>query len=341
MSNQTPSPGSPRSPSPRSPRPVGKLHPIFLRLIERTIDLPEGYKASLTERQLARVVARAIMMMPEDEQAYLVSHIMTDKEIIQQRINSLELEDLERRVELSADEREFLLRDSPEPENEADGDEVEERDNGDDGVDIWEFGIWGAFDFEGAFEFEGAFDVEEVFDVEKEYDGDICIICIEKTELTVRCGCRYCRRCLREIIRKGLRSEFNFPPKCCRPFDEAVIRLAQRPELVHIFRQLSAEYAVPPHERLYCCDARCSSLIPPSAIETAPDGEDDATGVGTCPLCSKETCVACRDRSHKGLPCGEREKEEAFLDMMDEKGLVHCPRCGISLTLKDGCNHLT
>ncbi|KAK1255177.1 hypothetical protein MKX08_009172 [Trichoderma sp. CBMAI-0020] len=35
-------------------RPINQLHPVLRRLIERMIDLPEGYEASLTERQLTR-----------------------------------------------------------------------------------------------------------------------------------------------------------------------------------------------------------------------------------------------------------------------------------------------
>ncbi|KAL6892602.1 hypothetical protein HDV57DRAFT_512912 [Trichoderma longibrachiatum] len=104
-----------------------------------------------------------------------------------------------------------------------------------------------------------------------------CIICFDRNAVAVPCGCRYCASCLRELVRVGLRSETDFPPRCCRPFIEATIRLAGRPALVHLFRQLSAEYAVPPAQRLYCHNASCASFIPPSAIQAAARDEANAT----------------------------------------------------------------
>ncbi|KAL7802231.1 hypothetical protein V8C44DRAFT_353496 [Trichoderma aethiopicum] len=111
-----------------------------------------------------------------------------------------------------------------------------------------------------------------------------CIICFDRNSVAVPCGCRYCASCLRELVRVGLRSETDFPPRCCRPFDEATIRLAGRPALVHLFRQLSAEYAVPPAQRLYCHNASCASFIPPSAIQAAARDEANATAFMLIPM---------------------------------------------------------
>ncbi|KAL7787823.1 hypothetical protein V8C37DRAFT_411937 [Trichoderma ceciliae] len=285
------------APLPARPRPIEQLHPVLLHLVMRMDVMPPGDRASITEAELAHAVSLAISMMPDDEQAYLVSRILTDDEIAEERLNSQEALDLRRRINLSADERRFLLRASPEPE------EYE----GDDGEDI----------------------------------ENPCIVCSGRGDITVSCGCHYCAHCLRANIRTGLRSEMDFPPRCCRPFGEAIIRRAQRPALVHLFRQLSAEYAVPADLRIYCHDAGCSSFIPPAAIVDAPDDEDDATAVGMCPSCGKETCAQCGSRSHRGLPCREEEDEEALWDMMDDQGLVHCPACGIVMALRDGCNHMT
>lgn len=286
---------------PRSPNPIDRLHPVLLRLIERMLDLPEGYEASLTERQLTRAVECAISMMPEDEQAYLVSHIMTDEELMQQRINSLELENLERSVLLSAAEKQYLLRATPVPE-ESDADR---ESNSDD------------------------------------YTGyGACKICYLEAHYTLSCGCHYCTSCLRWTIRTGLRSLSEFPPRCCFDLGEGLIRVVNRPGLIHLFRQLSVEHGVPLHQRLYCCDTKCSAFIPPSAIKAASNYEGGDAGVGTCPQCSKETCVNCRDRSHRGQPCGKKEKETAVMDMMDQQGLVYCPGCGMIVTADGGCNIL-
>ncbi|RFU72652.1 hypothetical protein TARUN_9612 [Trichoderma arundinaceum] len=284
------------APIPARPRPIEQLHPVLLHLLMRMEVMPPGDRASITEAELAHAVSLAISMLPDDEQAYMVSRIMTDDDIAEERLNSPEVQDLRRRVNLSTDERRLLLRASPEPEE----------DDGEDG------------------------------------DNDRpCIVCSGRSDATVPCGCHYCAHCLRANIRTGLRSEIDFPPRCCRPFNEATIRRAQRPALVQLFRQLSLEYGVPIDLRVYCHDASCSSFIPPSAIEGAPDDEDDATAVGTCPSCGKETCAECGNRSHRGLPCREEEDEEALWDMMDDQGLAHCPICGVVMALRDGCNHMT
>lgn len=211
MSYQGPSHDSNgRASNHRRPAPIEQLHPVLLRLIERMGVVPEGPRSDITETQLAHAVKLAIEMMPDAEQAYMVSHIMTDEEIAQQRLSSLEVQDLQHRVELSAVERRLLLKPSPEPE---DGKGRSDEDDGDDNN-----------------------------------NNDPCIACYERSEVTVSCGCHYCNRCLRACIRSGLRFELDFPPRCCNRFDEAVIRLAQRPGLVHLFRQLSVEYAIPEGE---------------------------------------------------------------------------------------------
>ncbi|KAF7532206.1 hypothetical protein G7Z17_g13665 [Cylindrodendrum hubeiense] len=91
-----------------------------------------------------------------------------------------------------------------------------------------------------------------------------CIICLEPGQLTVPmpCNCAFCFPCLREAIRVGLRSEQDFPPQCCSPFLEPTIRLVNRPGLVHLFRQLGAEVAVPAADRLYCYRGECATFIP-------------------------------------------------------------------------------
>ncbi|KAM0249887.1 hypothetical protein ACHAQJ_008824 [Trichoderma viride] len=293
MSNQHPR--HVRAPIPGRPRPIEQLHPVLLHIIMRMDVMPPGDRESITEEQLARAVSLAISMMPDDEQTYMVSRIMTDDEIAEQRLNSLEVQDLGRRVNLSADERRLLLRGSPAPEDEDEGEDDNNSSTSND-------------------------------------NDNLCIVCSGTREVTVPCGCHYCTHCLRANIRTGLRSEMDFPPRCCRPFNEAVVGLAQRPALVHLFRQLSTEYAVPVDLRVYCHDASCSSFIPPSAIEAAPDDEDDATAAGTCPSCGTETCAECGNRSHRGLPCREEEDEEALWDMMDDQGCIcheeFCYLCG-------------
>lgn len=286
-----------RSPSPESPNPIDQLHPVLRRLIERMIDLPKGHEALLTERRLTLAVECAITMMPEDEQAYLVSHIMTDDDIIQETLESLDLGDLDQRVLFSAAEKQFLLRNTPEPDS-------NENDSGG----------------------------------ERYGNGGTCKICLMDSDSILTCGCHYCSGCLKWTIRIGLQSIHDFPPHCCFDFDENLIRVVDRPGLVHLYRQVAVEKATPLRDRLYCFDTRCSAFIPPWLIEAALGVNGGDSGVGTCPQCAEETCATCRGKSHRGLPCGDKKEEEAVLDMMDQEGLVYCPGCGRTLASAGGCN---
>lgn len=286
--------------SPRRERPnlFDQLHPVLRRLIERMIDLPEGYGAAVTERQLTLAVACAISMMPDDEQAYLVSHIMTDDDIIQETFDVLDLEDLDQEVLFSAVEKQFLLRNTPEP----DSDEI---DSGGE---------------------------------RHGNRGTCRICLMDSDSILLTCGCHYCSGCLKWTIRVGLQSVHDFPPHCCFDFGEDLIRAVDRPGLVHLYRQVAAEKATPLHDRLYCFDTRCSALVPwlieaaigddggGSGVGTCPLCEEE-----TCATCRGKSHrgLSCDYK---------KEAEGAVLDMMDSEGLVYCPGCGIMLAFGSGCS---
>ncbi|KAJ3471726.1 hypothetical protein MRS44_001825 [Fusarium solani] len=123
-----------------------------------------------------------------------------------------------------------------------------------------------------------------------------CIICGEGGHVRVPCNCVYCYPCLRELIRRGLTGLTEFPPRCCVHFREETIRLAQRPALVHLFRQLQEESEVLMPDRLYCHDPHCAAFIPLDC-----DGE--------CLICEQLTCQRCVTcRAEFCLICGERWK---------------------------------
>ncbi|KAJ3539491.1 hypothetical protein NM208_g5467 [Fusarium decemcellulare] len=126
-----------------------------------------------------------------------------------------------------------------------------------------------------------------------------CLICGEQGHITTPCRHAYCLPCLRESIRLGLQSENDFPPRCCEHFTEETIRLAQRPALVHLFRQLEEEVQVPVPDRLYCHDRSCATFIPPG-------------GRGECPACRLRTCERCQARAHEG-ECDQGEIVENML----------------------------
>ncbi|KAL7949667.1 hypothetical protein V8C42DRAFT_362041 [Trichoderma barbatum] len=307
-----PAPAS--APEPSRPRPIEQLHPILYHLINRMEVMPPGDGASITEAILAEAVSLAITMLPEDEQVYIVSRIMTDDEIAEERLQSPEIQDPNSHVHLTNDEIRILLRQLSTLESDDIGEEYEESE-----------------------EYEELEEDEEAGEYE---DEGICCVCYDPVDISIPCGCPICSRCLRKSISLSCCFEAEFPPGCCVDFDEATILLAGVPALVHLFRQRSAEYAVPGFARLYCHDPHCSAFIPPGAIQPAAQEEDDATPVGTCLSCGKATCAVCGSRAHRGIPCREEENAEAWWDMMDENKLAGCPECGIVVDLREGCNHI-
>ncbi|KAF4463766.1 E3 ubiquitin- ligase ARI4 [Fusarium albosuccineum] len=145
-----------------------------------------------------------------------------------------------------------------------------------------------------------------------------CLICGEQGHITTACRHAYCLPCLRESIRLGLQSENDFPPRCCEHFTEETIRLAQRPALVHLFRQLEEEVQVPVPDRLYCHDRSCATFIPPG-------------GRGECPACGLGTCERCQAMAHEG-ECEEGEIVENVWETMDRNQCIcsahFCFVCG-------------
>jgi hypothetical protein len=155
-----------------------------------------------------------------------------------------------------------------------------------------------------------------------------CLICTESAHVRVPCGCDYCLPCFRTAIRRGLRSQEEFPPRCCRPFNEAVIAFARSPPLVHLFRQMREEAGTPIHDRLYCHDGHCAAFIPPGCN-------------GACLLCDRKTCVDCFEEDHPDRPCEQGDAEEDVWATMDKNKTVNCPGCGRMIELLEACNHLT
>ncbi|KAF4454945.1 hypothetical protein F53441_2602 [Fusarium austroafricanum] len=159
-------------------------------------------------------------------------------------------------------------------------------------------------------------------------NGKECLICSEDAHVQAPCGCNYCLYCYREAIRVGLRSQEEFPPKCCQPFSEEAIRLARSPALIHLFRQMQEEADAPIIDRLYCFDPNCAAFIPPHRN-------------GDCLLCDSHTCTDCGGQAHQGRRCERGDAEEDVWATMDANRSVNCPGCARMITLAEACNHMT
>lgn len=163
---------------------------------------------------------------------------------------------------------------------------------------------------------------------EPKENGEDCIACAESAHGKAPCGCNYCVTCYRQIIRIGLRSQEEFPPKCCKPFDETAVALSGSPSLVHLFRQMKEEEELPIPDRVYCYQGNCAAFIPPDLK-------------GQCPICPYKTCVDCGEKAHDGLPCAEGDALEDVWATMDANKSVNCPDCGRMIQLSEACNHMT
>ncbi|QPC72454.1 hypothetical protein HYE68_003206 [Fusarium pseudograminearum] len=163
---------------------------------------------------------------------------------------------------------------------------------------------------------------------EPKENGKDCIACAESAHGKAPCGCYYCVTCYRQIIRIGLRSQEEFPPKCCKPFDEIAVALSGSPALVHLFRQMKEEEELPIPDRVYCYQGNCAAFIPPDLK-------------GQCPICPYKTCVDCGEKAHDGLPCAEGDALEDVWATMDANKSVNCPDCGRMIQLSEACNHMT
>ncbi|CAF3528453.1 unnamed protein product [Fusarium graminearum] len=163
---------------------------------------------------------------------------------------------------------------------------------------------------------------------EPKENGEDCIACAESAHGRAPCGCNYCVTCYRQIIRIGLRSQEEFPPKCCKPFDERAVALSGSPALVHLFRQMQEEVKLPIPDRVYCYQGNCAAFIPPDLK-------------GRCPICPYKTCVDCGEKAHDGWPCAEGDALEDVWATMDANKSVNCPDCGRMIQLSEACNHMT
>ncbi|KAF5021141.1 hypothetical protein F66182_6841 [Fusarium sp. NRRL 66182] len=144
------------------------------------------------------------------------------------------------------------------------------------------------------------------------------------------CSHHYCRVCLVGLIQASFRDESLFPPRCChQPIPIESSNLFFTPQLVGEFKAKKLEFEA--KDRTYCSDPTCSTFIPSQLIETE---------TGTCPRCSKKTCVLCKAASHTGV-CPKDTASQEVLRIAQAAGWQQCKSCKRIVELEHGCNHMT
>ncbi|KAF7558716.1 hypothetical protein G7046_g5437 [Stylonectria norvegica] len=313
----------------REPPALSLVHPDLVRLMRYYGVFPPGDRGRLSEDELARAINLAIEMSPPDEQARIASRIMSEEEIAEERLQRPEVQEMGRHATITREEREFLLRMSPDSATEQeDEDEGNNEEHGVEGEHV---------------KSEKAKGKEPA----QQQQQAPCIVCLGAGETHAPCGCSYCFHCIRNAIRFRLHSGYVFPPQCCQtPIDGETVRHTGNPGLFHLYHQVAAEAAVPDDSRKYCHNPHCRTFLAP-----LNDGRHSercrACGLLTCKEClgpghlDEEWCPGRDLSSEEGNIEDENEPQEDMWEYMDNNGLVSCPRCRVIIELYSGCNHLT
>ncbi|OTA94345.1 hypothetical protein M434DRAFT_42138, partial [Hypoxylon sp. CO27-5] len=168
-----------------------------------------------------------------------------------------------------------------------------------------------------------------------------CAICLDRFPMAsmnfMNCSHAHCTACLKANVDVALHSAPFVPAKCCLVIPNNVLRRAgvftddEMTQYKHLL-----EEATSPDPKLYCHDKDCGAFIPT---------ETKKRRIGKCPACGKNTCKACREKSHWG-PCNKSTLQEAqvteelFLQLAASKGWKRCPNCLKVISKAGGCNHV-
>jgi hypothetical protein len=161
-----------------------------------------------------------------------------------------------------------------------------------------------------------------------------CIICQDRFDadhaLQLPCGHYYCDDDLNGLFHTAMTCEDAYPPRCCQTvveFDD--IKPFLSPKLADEYESKKEELA--DTKPVYCHIKTCSTYI--SANSKVED-------TATCPACSTETCILCKQAKHGG-DCMEDEGAKQTLELAKEEGWQKCPSCERMVELHTGCNHMT
>jgi len=202
---------------------------------------------------------------------------------------------------------------------------------------------------------------EEEDDLDEEDDEDHegkeekeCLICMDdfwwpgKRGYQLKCGCLYCKACLRGnydvLINDGKVLKLTCPnPTCAAAVEEDDLKNILTNKQFVRYQQfyLLASLRNDPTVR-WCPKIGC---------ETAAHGSEEDCHM-KCSSCSTEFCWKCNLEWHEGITC-ERAKRQAQkgkkkmtraerkAERYIKKKARPCPRCKTPIQKNDGCNHMT
>ncbi|KAL8745188.1 MAG: hypothetical protein Q9184_007905 [Pyrenodesmia sp. 2 TL-2023] len=163
----------------------------------------------------------------------------------------------------------------------------------------------------------------------------ICVCCGESINyfatLHAPCGHDYCSQCAKKLVDMSTTNESLFPPRCCRqPIPLAAVDAFMSAGSAQYFEERAIENSTV--NKTYCVKPICSAFIPPSSI----NGD-----TATCPKCSFQVCVICKEASHKGCDCPKDTALSEVMELAQQAGWKRCYDCKRVVELTEGCNHIT
>ena len=176
-----------------------------------------------------------------------------------------------------------------------------------------------------------------------------CLICydsitIEQYFPLSSCADNYHVECFLEYLNSEI-SDKHLPircPKCTDIIPESDLRDRLEPECFERYQRFSLEKLAECHPEEYsCCPTpNCQYLFIPNQ-----------QSMFTCPLCTKEYCLACRVDFHRGITCqefqqdfkasGYNDSDQLFMAFVKGNKFKQCPRCRFWVEKNRGCNHMT
>ncbi|KAI0537575.1 hypothetical protein GGR58DRAFT_470978 [Xylaria digitata] len=168
-----------------------------------------------------------------------------------------------------------------------------------------------------------------------------CIACGDgistKKLAKLKCGHRWCEKCLKRRFKVSIEDAQNMPPRCCT---DDIIPLKHVNDLFgdSFKRTWNEKFAnFLDRDRNYCPKAKCREWIRPADLRHHSNGRTSAT----CRKCGTEICGDCYNKWHKSRHCPADADTAQFLKVAQEAGWKRCFNCQAMVELKEGCNHMT
>jgi hypothetical protein len=181
---------------------------------------------------------------------------------------------------------------------------------------------------------------------------ETCTICLEDTDVSKihaveGCAHRFCLSCMKEHVRVKLHD--GTLPAC--PQDGCITKLTVEgskiflsPQQLETMAQRIREAQIPPTQKVYCPNSRCSALMSSSeAIHPLQEPAAGAETLGKCVKCRRLFCVKCKVPWHYGISCVDykRRYPHALQSLAQQRSWRQCVKCKHLIELAEGCYHIT